>query len=66
MSTRPYATTNARLADAIEIVDELITWAISDAEHASENDAPETAKDDRFRAKRLQQVRNILTSCERE
>ncbi len=64
-TTRPYATTNARLAEALELVDEMIGWAEADAQHAAENDAPDTAKDDRYRANRLRKVRELLTACER-
>lgn len=65
MGTRPYATTNARLAETLAIVDELISWADADAEHAAENDAPDTARDDRQRARTLRKARALLAECER-
>ena len=66
MTTRPYATTNARIVEALEIVDELINWALADAEHAAENDAPATARSDRARAGGLRRCRIILENCTRE
>jgi hypothetical protein len=65
MTTRPYATTNARLDEVCEMVEELIGWAIADAEHAAENDAPETAKDDLKRAYMLQIAQVALKGCRR-
>jgi hypothetical protein len=65
MGTRTYATTNARLAEVIAMVNELIDWAEADAEHALDNDAPDTARDDRRRAKTLRRARELLKACER-
>jgi hypothetical protein len=65
MSTRPYATTNQRIADALAVIDELIGWAQADAEHAAENDAMETAKDDRWRAMTLHKARVLIEKCQR-
>ena len=65
MTTRPYATTNARLAEALAIVDEIIGWADADAEHAAESDAPDTSRDDRARAVRLRKARTLIAGCER-
>ena len=45
MTCHTYTTTNERLQDALTVVDELIGWAEADAEHASESDAPDTARD---------------------
>lgn len=66
MSTRPYATTNARLAEALEIVEELIGWADADAQHASENDAPTTARDDKQRARNLRRAYVLIEASKRE
>ena len=65
MTTRPYATTNARLEEACVIVEELVNWAIADAEHAFENDAPDTGRDDLRRASRLGRALAILMECKR-
>ena len=63
MSTRTYATTNERLSEVITMVDELTDWAEADAKHALESDAPDTAKDDRTRARLLKKARSILGEC---
>ena len=46
-------------------IDVLISWAEADAEHAQENDAEETAADDRFRAANLRVAKILLQDCER-
>lgn len=65
MGTKSYTTTNERLAEALAIVDELIGWADADADHAADNDATETMKDDRRRARTLRKARALLAECER-
>ena len=65
MGTRTYETTNELLARALALVDELIDWADTDAEHATESDAPDTARDDRRRAKNLRKARDLMSNCER-
>lgn len=66
MATRLYVTTNAALDAALSVVDVLIDWAKADAQHAEENDAPNTAADDRWRAKRLEHARILIEQCKRE
>jgi hypothetical protein len=51
MSARAYATMNARLAECLVILDELVRWADADAEYAAAHDAQETAREDRRRAR---------------
>lgn len=65
MGTRPAETTNGKLAEVIAEIDTLIAWANADAEHAEENDAEETAADDRCRAAQLKLAKQLLKSCER-
>jgi len=38
---------------------------LSDAQHAYENDAPDTARDDRRRAKTLHKALDLLHQCQR-
>lgn len=64
--THPYATTNARLIECLGLMEDLISWAYADAEHATENDAHVTAADDRWRAKRLEHAHELVKQCERE
>lgn len=56
-------TTNGKLAKVRDDVLELIEWADADSQHARENDAPETAKDDERRAKTLRKVNALLGEC---
>lgn len=65
MGTRTYETTNEKIDEALAVVDQLIAWADADAEHAAENDAKETARDDRRRAKELRRARGLIAECER-
>ena len=65
MATRHYATTNRRIDEVLELIDELIGWAEADAQHAAENDAPGIARDDRRRAKALRRARYELEGCYR-
>ena len=58
-------TTNGKLLEVITEVRILITWAEADADHAEENDAPDTAKDDRYRASLLRGVLKLLEGCTR-
>lgn len=65
MTTRLYKTTNAKLIDCLVMLDELISWADADAQHAAENNAPDTARDDRKRGERLRRARLLVQRCER-
>jgi hypothetical protein len=58
-------TTNGRLAKVRADIKELIDWAWADADHAAENDAPDTAEDDKQRARLLHQALKLLDKCER-
>ena len=58
-------TTNGKLLEVITEVRILITWAEADAEHAAENDAPDTAEDDRYRVKLLLGALKLLEGCQR-
>lgn len=58
-------TTNAKLAELKTSISELIDWADADEQHARENDAAETARDDHRRGTALRQALKLLTSCER-
>lgn len=58
-------TTNGKLAEARATVEQLIAWAEADSQHAAENDAPDTARDDRRRARTLRRVLALLAECER-
>jgi hypothetical protein len=66
MGTRTIATTNKALAHCLEVLETLIEWAEADAEHAFENDAPETAKDDLRRHHVLRIARVLVASCQKE
>lgn len=66
MGTRTYETTNAKLAVCLATLDQLIAWAGADAEHAAENDAHDTANDDRWRAGTLARARTLIAQCERD
>ncbi len=65
MATRTYETTNEKLDKVCGMVSELISWANADAEHAAENDAPETSHDDRTRAASLSIALSWLKTCRR-
>lgn len=58
-------TTNERLACVLEGIDELMEWAKTDAEHATENEAYGTADDDRRRLSNLIEARRLLQDCKR-
>jgi hypothetical protein len=58
-------TTNTRLACVCSDIRELICWAEADAEHARENDAPDTARDDTRRARNLERALKLLQECKR-
>lgn len=62
---KDYATTNARVDEALAIVEELIEWADADAEHAHDNGARDTERDDRRRSNILVRVRALLRDCKR-
>jgi len=66
MATRSYKTTNQRLDEVVELLTELIGWADADAEHAAENDAPATAKDDKVRGKLLRKARATIQMSYRD
>ncbi len=59
------ATTNQKLEQVLTELDRLIQWAKADAEHAEENDAPDTAADDRLRAKLLTDAWDLVSGCGR-
>lgn len=65
MACKTEETTNGRIAQAKAIVAELIEWARADEDHARENGARTTAKDDRRRARNLEKALGILELCER-
>lgn len=65
MTTRPYLTTNAALAAVEASLEELIGWADADAEHALENDAPATARDDFRRATNLRRALELVRESKR-
>ncbi|WP_157113138.1 hypothetical protein [Bradyrhizobium embrapense] len=58
-------TTNGKLAEVSTQIEELIRWAEADAEHARENDARQTARDDRSRAAKLRKALALVRACER-
>lgn len=58
-------TTNGKLREVMAEVQTLINWAQADAEHAAENDAPDTAEDDRYRVKLLLGALKLLEGCQR-
>jgi hypothetical protein len=58
-------TTNGKLAEAMAMIRTMIEWAEADAEHATENDAPDTAADDRYRALHLRRALKLLEECHR-
>ena len=57
--------TNFKVDAVLANIDVLIAWADADAEHAAENDAPGTAKDDRRRARDLRKARKLVDGCRR-
>lgn len=58
-------TTNGKLDAVIADIRVLINWALADSEHAAENDAPETAKDDKRRARILSKAIVALQAARR-
>ena len=58
-------TTNEKLSEVLEALNELYAWAMADAEHSYESDAPVQARDDRRRAKRIKLAFKILQTCDR-
>ena len=65
MGTQTYQTTNEALGVVTAQIIELIGWADADAEHARENEAPDTARDDFRRATDLRKALKLLEGCER-
>jgi hypothetical protein len=63
--TRTSATTNKRLDEVIEDIDELIGWALADADHAVEHNELAVARDDMRRADWLKRARAWLRRCKR-
>lgn len=57
--------TNAELAKAAASISELIEWADADEQHARENDAPETARDDHRRGTALRKALALVKECTR-
>ena len=60
-----YERTNDRVERVKIEISELIAWAEADAQHARENDAPGTARDDMRRARLLKNALDILENCKR-
>ncbi len=58
-------TTNGQIGIVAAGVRQLIEWAEADAEHAAENGAPGTAKDDRRRARNLRKALALIEACQR-
>lgn len=58
-------TTNGKLAEVMAEVRVLLDWAQADAEHAAENDAPDTAADDLYRVSMLRGALKLLEGCTR-
>jgi ribosomal protein L17 len=58
-------TTNGKLAEARATIELLLTWAWADAQHARENNALATARDDMRRHRALVKAYNLLCDCER-
>jgi hypothetical protein len=58
-------TTNGMLATVCRDIETLIIWAEADAQHARENDAPDTAADDECRATMLRNALKLLEECKR-
>ncbi len=65
MGCRTYEVSNERLARVIRDLQELQEWALADCEHATENEAFDTADDDRKRAECLERAVRLLKSCYR-
>jgi hypothetical protein len=58
-------TTNGRLSKVAESIAELIQWADADEQHARDNDATETARDDHRRGTALRKALALIKDCER-
>lgn len=58
-------TTNEKLEHVQAEIKILIQWAEADAEHAAENDAPYTSRDDKIRARILHRALALLDTCRR-
>lgn len=58
-------TTNGKIQEVLAELRVLADWADADAQHAAENDARETAKDDRCRARELRRAIDIVAKCSR-
>lgn len=58
-------TTNGKLAEAETVLQQLIDWADADEQHARENDAIETARDDHWRGTALRKALKLVKECER-
>lgn len=65
MGCHTYETTNEAIDKVSGKIRELIDWAEADAEHAAENDANDTARDDRRRARNLKRALAIIENCRR-
>ncbi len=65
MGTRTAEATNAKIAEVATGLKELIRWAYEDAADAATNEAPDTAADDRNRAKHLSKALALVENCER-
>lgn len=57
--------TNNRLEGVKTSLRELIEWADADYEHATEHDAPETARDDFRRGTDLRKALELVEGCKR-
>lgn len=56
-------TTNERVDRLLSEVGELREWAIADAEHSEESNAPEQAGYDRNRAMTIEKILKLLNDC---
>ena len=65
MPCHTFERTNKRLERILSKIEELISWADQDEQHARENDAPGTARDDHRRGTALRKVRTLLSECRR-
>ena len=58
-------TTNGKLSEVKAAISELIEWADADEQHARDNDAIETARDDFRRGTALRKALALIKDCER-
>ncbi len=58
-------TTNGKLAEVRAQISELIAWADADEQHARDNNATDTARDDHRRGTALRKALALVNQCER-